>query len=83
MCETILELKPHHPIVGKESTLGQIYERGQRIIDHDLFNESNTIVILNCLRQVLFANREIVCYCSRDINCFLMQKVHTVIYNPQ
>lgn len=75
MCETIQELNPQHPIVGKESGLDQIYKRGQNILDHDLFDEKSTIFILDCLRQVLFANRDIVCHCNRDINCFLMQKV--------
>ncbi|VVC45786.1 Hypothetical protein CINCED_3A017139 [Cinara cedri] len=75
VCKTIQDINPLHPIVGKESGLDQIYKRGQNILDHDLFNETSTICILDCLRQVMFANRDIVCYCTRDINCFLMQKV--------
>ncbi|VVC36172.1 Protein SirB1, N-terminal [Cinara cedri] len=74
VCETMQENHPLHPIVGKESDLDQLHKRGQNVIDHDLFDATSTICLLSCLQEVLFANRNIVCMCDRDVNCFLMPK---------
>lgn len=75
VCQYIQSKNPLHPLVGLESCLERVSERGKTNLDHDLFDEISTCFILNCLREVVFSKSEMVCNCNHDINCFLLQPV--------
>lgn len=65
-----------HPLFEHEHYISQVIKRGKTNLDHDIFDEANSIIILDYLRQVLFTDNKQVCYCNHDINCFLLQPVH-------
>ncbi|XP_025410604.1 uncharacterized protein LOC112683682 isoform X2 [Sipha flava] len=75
VCKLIRSTNLSHPLFEHENYLNPVIERGKTNLDHDLFDEANTIIIFDCLRQVLFADNQRVCYCVHDINCFLLQPV--------
>jgi hypothetical protein len=76
VCKLIRSTNLSHPLFEHENYLNPVIERGKTNLDHDLFDEANTIIIFDCLRQVLFADNQRVCYCVHDINCFLLQPVN-------
>lgn len=75
MCNHIRTTYPTHPLFEHENCLNRVIERGKTNLDHDLFDEANTICIFDSLRQVVFSDSQLVCYCNHDINCFLLQQV--------
>ncbi|KAE9540070.1 hypothetical protein AGLY_005322 [Aphis glycines] len=66
---------PAHPLFEYEDCLKQVIERGKYNINHDLFNETSTMIILETMRQIIFSDEQLVCYCNHDLNCFLLQQV--------
>lgn len=81
-CNLIRSTNPLHPLFEHEDCLNRVIQRGKYNLDHDLYDESSSMIILDHIRQVVFNNSEfVVCYCNHDINCFLLQKVyHTFIF---
>lgn len=77
VCNFIRSKNPLHPLFEHENCLDQVIQRGKYNLDHDLFDENNTMLILDSLRQVMFGGNKLVCYCNHDINCFLLQQVPT------
>lgn len=72
---------PAHPLFEYEDCLEQVIERGKYNIDHDLFNETSSIIILETMKQIIFSNEQLVCYCNNDLNCFLLQQVYFNLNN--
>lgn len=68
--------KPTHPLFERENGLDQLIQRGRTNIDHDLFNDLDSMFILDTLRQIVFCNNRSVCCECPDIDCYLLQKVH-------
>ncbi|XP_050437296.1 uncharacterized protein LOC126843670 [Adelges cooleyi] len=76
VCKHIWSINPTHPLVEQENYMDQVIERSKSNLDYDLFDESNTITILDSIRQVVFVKyAQFICNCHDDINCFLLQKV--------
>lgn len=76
VCRLMRTTNPSHPLFEQENYLSQVIERGKMNLDHDLFDEANSIFIFDCIRQVVFVDDQRVCFCSHDINCFLLQQVN-------
>jgi len=76
VCNLIRSANPVHPLIEHENCLNQVVERGKLTLDHDLFDESNTMVILDSIRQIIFSDNQRICYCNHDLNCFLLQQVY-------
>jgi len=72
----IRSTNPTHPLLEREDGLDQLIQRGKTNLNHDLFNESDSMFILDTLRQIVFSNNQFVCYCVNDIECLLLQQVH-------
>lgn len=72
---------PAHPLFEYEDCLKQVIERGKFNIDHDLFDETSTKFILDTMRQIIFSDEQLVCYCNHDLNCFLLQQVYFNLNN--
>lgn len=81
VCGHIRTTNPTHPLFEHENCLNRVIERGKTNLDHDLFDETNTIFIFDSLRQVVFSHSQLVCYCNHDINCFLLQQVYVYFNN--
>lgn len=76
VCDLILSINPLHPLVKHVKWLDQIEQRGKTNLDHDVFDETSTIFILDCLKQIMLSNsNEPVCPCYVDMNCFMLQHV--------
>lgn len=75
VCNRIRSANPVHPLFEHENYLEQVVERGKFNLDHDLFDETNTMFILDNIRQIIFSKDQLVCYCNHDLNCFLLQQV--------
>lgn len=75
VCKLIYLTNPLHPLFEQEDYLNQVIRRGKCILDHDLYDEASTMIILDYIKQVMFENEQFVeCYCH-EINCLLLQKV--------
>ncbi|XP_022164020.1 uncharacterized protein LOC111029360 [Myzus persicae] len=75
VCNRIRSTNPVHPLFEHENCLKQVVERGKFNLDHDLFDETSTMSILDNIRQIIFSEDQLVCYCNHDLNCFLLQQV--------
>jgi len=75
VCNRIRSTNPAHPLFEHENCLKQVVERGKFNLDHDLFDETSTMFILDNIRQIIFSENQLVCYCNHDLNCFLLQQV--------
>ncbi|CAI6362763.1 unnamed protein product [Macrosiphum euphorbiae] len=75
VCNRIRSTNPVHPLFEHENCLKQVVERGKLNLDHDLFDETSTMFILDNIRQIIFSEDQLVCYCNHDLNCFLLQQV--------
>jgi hypothetical protein len=86
VCNRIRSANPAHPLFEFEDCLKQVVQRGKFNLDHDLFDETSTMFILDNIRQIIFSEDQLVCYCNHDLNCFLLQQVYFhlndfIIYN--
>ncbi|XP_060873145.1 uncharacterized protein LOC132946995 [Metopolophium dirhodum] len=75
VCNRIYLASPVHPLFEHDNCLKQIVERGKFNLYNDLFDETSTMFILDHIRQIIFSNDQLVCYCTNDLNCFLLQQV--------
>lgn len=79
VCNSIRLVNPDHPLFEHENCLKRVVERGKFNLDHDLFDETSTMFILDNIRQTIFSGNQRVCYCNHDLNCFLLQQVYILI----
>jgi len=75
VCNHMCSTNPVHPLFEHENCLKQVVERGKFNLDHDVFDETSTMLILDNIRQIIFSKDQLVCYCEDDINCFFLQNV--------
>jgi len=75
VCNHIYLASPVHPLFEDGNYLKQLVERGKSNLPYDLFDETSTMFILDHIRQIMFSNDQLVCYCTNDLNCFLLQQV--------
>ncbi|XP_050533472.1 uncharacterized protein LOC126901186 [Daktulosphaira vitifoliae] len=75
VCNLIQSTSPNHPLLQQENYRSQVIKRGKFNLEHDLFDEINTIIIHDGIKQIMFEDSQLVCYCNHDINCFILQKV--------
>ncbi|XP_003246320.1 uncharacterized protein LOC100576037 isoform X2 [Acyrthosiphon pisum] len=75
VCNRIRSANPIHPLFANENCLKQVVERGKCNLDHDLFDETSTMFILENISQIIFSENQLVCHCNNDLNCFFLQKV--------
>jgi len=71
----IWSANPVHPLFEHENCLKKVVERGKFNLDHDLFDETSTMFILDNIRQIIFSEDQLVCNCTGDLNCFFLQQV--------
>lgn len=77
VCNLIRLTNQLHPLFEHEDCLNRVIQRGKCNLDHDLYDEASTMFILDCIKKVLFdKNQIVVCSCTLDINCFLLQQVY-------
>ncbi|XP_016663713.1 uncharacterized protein LOC100573372 isoform X2 [Acyrthosiphon pisum] len=75
VCNRICSANPVHPLFANENCLQQVVERGKFNLDHDLFDETSTMFILENISKIIFSEDQLVCHCNNDLNCFFLQKV--------
>lgn len=59
-----------------------LVRNGKSNIDHDLYDEENTLIILNCINDKMFDHyNNMMCPCrTHTINCFALQQVYHNMY---
>jgi len=79
VCSHLRSAYPHHPMFTNGCDLNTMIRNGQSAIDRDLYKKSDAMNILTCISYVLFCNMKMLCYCSRNLNCYLLNRVRQMV----
>jgi len=79
LCDELYTKHPRHPMFANGYDFGDVIRNGNSNLEHDLYDEENTKIILKCISQFLIDNEYMLCSCpSHIVPCLLMYRVYHI-----
>lgn len=76
LCDILFTQFRKHPMFKNGYKFGLVVKNRTSKLDHDLYDEENTKIILKCMGEFLFRDRDMVCPCDDNIYCYLLRQVY-------
>lgn len=76
ICDGLYTAHPRHPMFKNGYNFGDVVRNGNSNLDHDLYDEEDTKLILGCINEFLIGSGYMLCLCpSHVVPCFLFYRV--------